>query len=390
MNKTQGYRMLFFVFMLGTFTIGMTEYVVTGLLTQIAKDMSISVSSAGLLISVYAISVAVLGPIVRSFTLNVSPKKLLPILVLIFIFSNMIAMLAPTFNVLLLSRFLSASMHAPFFGVCMSVGAAVVPKGRETGAIALVQAGLTIAVMLGVPFGAFIGGVASWRIVFGIIVAIGVIVLIGLFKVIPNVSLSSEISLKQELKVFKNPYFLLVISIVIFGYSGVFTTYTFMEPMIQQFSPFNVPGLTLCLLAFGIGAVIGNIISGKASQENLTKYLSYVFIFLIITLMLLTYALGFAVTAIVICFMFGFANFGSVPLLNSKIIFSAKEAPLLSSTLAASVFNVANFLGAIIGTLLLNAGVEYVRITFISSGIILIGIILNLFVKRFENKNYTV
>ncbi|MGI2278235.1 MFS transporter [Staphylococcus cohnii] len=387
---TQGYRMLFFVFMLGTFTIGMTEYVVTGLLTQIAKDMSISVSSAGLLISVYAISVAVLGPIVRSFTLNVSPKKLLPILILIFIFSNMIAMLAPTFNVLLLSRFLSASMHAPFFGVCMSVGAAVVPKGRETGAIALVQAGLTIAVMLGVPFGAFIGGVASWRIVFGIIVAIGVIVLIGLFKVIPNVSLSSEISLKQELKVFKNPYFLLVISIVIFGYSGVFTTYTFMEPMIQQFSPFNVSGLTLCLLAFGIGAVIGNIISGKASQENLTKYLSYVFIFLIITLMLLTYALGFAVTAIVICFMFGFANFGSVPLLNSKIILSAKEAPLLSSTLAASVFNVANFLGAIIGTLLLNAGVEYVRITFISSGIILIGIILNLFVKRFENKNYTV
>lgn len=387
---TQGYRMLFIIFMLGTFTIGMTEYVVTGLLTQIAKDMNISVSSAGLLISVYAISVAVLGPIVRAFTLNVSPKKLLPILVLIFIFSNVIAMLAPTFNVLLLSRFLSASMHAPFFGVCMSVGAAVVPKGRETGAIALVQAGLTIAVMLGVPFGSFIGGVASWRIVFGIIVAIGVIVLIGLFKVIPNVSLSSEMNLKQELKVFKNPYFLLVISIVIFGYSGVFTTYTFMEPMIQQFSPFNVPGLTLCLLAFGTGAVIGNVISGKASEENLTKYLSYVFIFLIITLTLLTYALGFAVTAIVICFMFGFANFGSVPLLNSKIILSAKEAPLLSSTLAASVFNVANFLGAIIGTLLLNAGVEYVRITFISSGIILIGIILNLFVKKFENKNYSV
>ena len=387
---TQGYRMLFIIFMLGTFTIGMTEYVVTGLLTQIAKDMNISVSSAGLLISVYAISVAVLAPIVRAFTLNVSPKKLLPILVLIFIFSNVIAMLAPTFNVLLLSRFLSASMHAPFFGVCMSVGAAVVPKGRETGAIALVQAGLTIAVMLGVPFGTFIGGVASWRIVFGIIVATGVIVLIGLFKVIPNVSLSSEMNLKQELKVFKNPYFLLVISIVIFGYSGVFTTYTFMEPMIQQFSPFNVSGLTLCLLAFGTGAVIGNIISGKASQENLTKYLSYVFIFLIITLMLLTYALGFALTAIVTCFMFGFANFGSVPLLNSKIILSAKEAPLLSSTLAASVFNVANFLGAIIGTLLLNAGVEYMSITFISSGIILIGIILNLFVKRFENKTYSV
>ena len=132
--------------MLGTFTVGMAEYVVTGLLTQIASDMKVSISSAGLLISVYAVSVALIGPFMRIFTMNVRAKRLLPILVAIFIGSNVVGCWHP----MLLSRLLSASMHAPFFGVY--VAAAVAPRGKQPQAIALVQAGLTIAVMIGVPF----------------------------------------------------------------------------------------------------------------------------------------------------------------------------------------------------------------------------------------------
>ena len=160
-------RMMFFIFMLGTFTVGMAEYVVTGLLTQIAGDMKVSISSAGLLISVYAISVALIGPLMRIFTLKVRAQRLLPVLMAIFIISNIIGMLAPNFPILLLSRLLSASMHAPFFGVCMSVAAAVAPQGKKPQAIALVQAGLTIAVMIGVPFGSFLGicelALCLWR-----------------------------------------------------------------------------------------------------------------------------------------------------------------------------------------------------------------------------------
>ena len=153
----KGNRMMFFIFMLGTFTVGMAEYVVTGLLTQIASDMKVSISSAGLLISVYAVSVALIGPFMRIFTMNVRAKRLLPILVAIFIGSNVVGMLAPNFQVLLLSRLLSVSMHAPFFGVCMSV-LQPLHRGKQPQAIALVQAGLTIAVMIGVPFGSFLGG----------------------------------------------------------------------------------------------------------------------------------------------------------------------------------------------------------------------------------------
>lgn len=380
-------KMMFFIFMLGTFTVGMAEYVVTGLLTQISDDMHVSISSAGLLVSVYAISVAVIGPFMRIFTMKVHAHRLLPVLVAIFIVSNLVGMLAPNFNVLLLSRLMSAAMHAPFFGVCMSVAAAVAPPAKKPQAIALVQAGLTIAVMIGVPFGSFLGGLANWRFVFGIMIILAVITMLGMMKFTPHVSLSAEANISKELTVFKNPHILIVISIIVFGYSGVFTTYTFMEPMIHDYAPFKIIGLTVCLFLFGLGGVIGNLVTGSVPEHALTKYLFYTFFLLFITIILFVTFVHYAVLALLICFLFGFGTFGTTPLLNSKIILSAHEAPLLASTLAASIFNVANFIGAILGSILLSIGLPYMTITFISGGIIILGIILNTVNNVYEKKH---
>ncbi|EGG97172.1 transporter, major facilitator family protein [Staphylococcus warneri VCU121] len=380
-------KMMFFIFMLGTFTVGMAEYVVTGLLTQISDDMHVSISSAGLLVSVYAISVAVIGPFMRIFTMKVHAHRLLPVLVAIFIVSNLVGMLAPNFNVLLLSRLMSAAMHAPFFGVCMSVAAAVAPPAKKPQAIALVQAGLTIAVMIGVPFGSFLGGLANWRVAFGIMIILAVITMLGMMKFTPHVSLSAEANISKELTVFKNPHILIVISIIVFGYSGVFTTYTFMEPMIHDYAPFKIIGLTVCLFLFGLGGVIGNLVTGSVPEHALTKYLFYTFFLLFITIILFVTFVHYAVLALLICFLFGFGTFGTTPLLNSKIILSAHEAPLLASTLAASIFNVANFIGAILGSILLSIGLPYMTITFISGGIIILGIILNTVNNVYEKKH---
>lgn len=380
-------KMMFFIFMLGTFTVGMAEYVVTGLLTQISDDMHVSISSAGLLVSVYAISVAVIGPFMRIFTMKVHAHRLLPVLVAIFIVSNLVGMLAPNFNVLLLSRLMSAAMHAPFFGVCMSVAAAVAPPAKKPQAIALVQAGLTIAVMIGVPFGSFLGGLANWRVVFGIMIILAVITMLGMMKFTPHVSLSAEANISKELTVFKNPHILIVISIIVFGYSGVFTTYTFMEPMIHDYAPFKIIELTVCLFLFGLGGVIGNLVTGSVPEHALTKYLFYTFFLLFITIILFVTFVHYAVLALLICFLFGFGTFGTTPLLNSKIILSAHEAPLLASTLAASIFNVANFIGAILGSILLSIGLPYMTITFISGGIIILGIILNTVNNVYEKKH---
>ncbi|MGK9070297.1 MFS transporter, partial [Staphylococcus warneri] len=252
---------------------------------------------------------------------------------------------------------------------------------------ALVQAGLTIAVMIGVPFGSFLGGLANWRVVFGIMIILAVITMLGMMKFTPHVSLSAEANISKELTVFKNPHILIVISIIVFGYSGVFTTYTFMEPMIHEYAPFKIIGLTVCLFLFGLGGVIGNLVTSSVPEHALTKYLFYTFFLLFITIILFVTFVHYAVLALLICFLFGFGTFGTTPLLNSKIILSAHEAPLLASTLAASIFNVANFIGAILGSILLSIGLPYMTITFISGGIIILGIILNTVNNVYEKKH---
>lgn len=163
-----------------------------------------------------------------------------------------------------------------------------------------------------------------------------------------------------------------------------------MEPMIHKFAPFGVTGLTICLFMFGLGGVIGNLTTGSVPEAKLTKYLFYTFILLFITITLFVTMVHHSLLSLIICFLFGFGTFGTTPLLNSKIILSAKEAPLLSSTLAASVFNLANFLGAILGSLLLSMGVQYLQITFISAAIIIVGIILNTVNHIYEKKHFDV
>lgn len=263
-------KMLFIIFMIGTFTVGMAEYVVTGLLTQIADDMKVSISSAGLLISVYAISVALIGPLMRIITLKVHAHRLLPILVAIFIISNLVGMLAPNFNVLLLSRLMSAAMHAPFFGVCMSVAATVAPPAKNTGHCTC-SGRFNYCCNVRCTIRIIFRWLCKLESCFGFMIVLAIITMLGMIKFVPNVSLSAEANISKELTVFKNPHILIVIAIIVFGYSGVFTTYTFMEPMIRDFSPFKIVGLTVCLFMFGLGGVIGNLITGNVPEDKLTK-----------------------------------------------------------------------------------------------------------------------
>lgn len=374
------------VFMIGTFSVGMTEYVVTGLLTQFAEDLNVAVATTGLLLSAYALSVAAFGPLLRMITIKFPAKPLLVGLMVVFIISNIIAATAANFEILLLSRLFSATMHAPFFGLCMSVAVHISPPYKRTSAIAAVQGGLTIAIMLGVPFGSYLGGLFDWRSVFWLMAILGGITLVGLLVVTPNVKTTTAPQLKKELHIFKNKNVLLVIAIIVFGFSGVFTAYTFMEPMIRTFSGFGVTGITVALFFFGLGAVIGNFASGKVQENRLNEKLMMTLGMLAIVLVLFTFALQSPVLALIICFLFGAGTFGSTPLLNSKIILAATEAPMLSGTIAAAVFNIANFIGATLGTLLLDHGLTYTAITFVAACIIIFGLLLTFIMHKIEDK----
>lgn len=373
-------------FMIGTFAIGMTEYVVTGLLTQFADDFQVPVSTTGLLLSAYAIGVAIFGPLLRVLTIRFSPRPLLIAMMVLFIFSNILAAMAPTFNIMILSRLCSAIMHAPFFGLSMSMAMNISPYDKRPAAIAAVNGGLTIAVMLGVPFGSFIGGMFDWRYVFWFIVGIGIISLIGLIIVTPNIKPTDIPKLKNELQIFKNKSVMLIIAIIVFGFSGVFTAYTFLEPMLRDYAGFDVTSITVSLLFFGVGAVLGNFASGRIVPNQLTEKLMFVLIGLALVLALFTMLIQVSVLAFIMAFLFGVGTFGTTPILNAKIIIGAREAPALSGTIAASVFNLANAIGATLGTGLLNAEKSFTFITLVASGMILFGLLLTFVTHKVEDK----
>lgn len=375
------------VFMISTFAIGMTEYVVTGLLTQFAEDLHVNVSTTGLLLSVYAISVAIFGPLLRIATIKMPSKPLLLGLMGLFIISNIIAAMAPNFQVLVLSRLLSAVMHAPFFGLCMSIAFTLSTPEKGTRAIAAVQGGLTIAIMLGVPFGSYLGGIFDWRYVFWFVALLGFISLIGLILVVPNQKVGVVPNLRSELKIFKNRNVLLVLAIIVFGFSGVFTAYTFTEPMLTQIAGFNVTNITIGLFVFGVGAVIGTFASGKIPPHLLTERLLVVLIGLAAVLALFTFLIPFKFVAFIMCFLFGAGTFGTTPILNAKIILAGKEAPSLSGTIAASIFNLANSIGATLSTVFLNVGASFTLITLIASGMILFGLVLTFVTHKVEDKS---
>lgn len=380
-------NMILSVFMIGTFAIGMTEYAVTGLLTQFAADLDVAVSTTGLLLSVYAISVAICGPLLRILTVKYSPKPLLIALMSIFIISNIVAATAPSFEILLLSRLLSATMHAPFFGLCMSMAVDISQPHKRTSAIAAVQGGLTIAIMLGVPFGSYIGGMLDWRLVFWFIALMGIINLIGLMIVTPDIKQKEVPKLRNEMAILKNKNVWMLIAVIVFGFSGVFTAYTFTEPMLREIAGFDVTSITIGLFLFGLGAVIGNFVSGSIQPEVLTERLIVAMAILGTVLISFTFFLANPFFTYVACFLFGAGTFGTTPILNAKIILAATEAPALSGTIAASVFNLANSIGATLGSLLLTNHFSFREITFVAGGMIFFGVILMFVTHKIEDKS---
>src|SRR5699024_3977557 len=354
---------------------------------QFANDLNVQVSTTGLLLSVYALSVAFFGPIIRLLTLKFPPKLLLIMLISIFIISNIVAATAPNFEVLLLSRLLSASMHAPFFGVMMSLAMAISPPHKKTGAVALVNGGLVIAVMLGVPFGSYVGAVLDWRVVFWIIVFLGIINLLGLILVTPNYKLGHTPKISSELSALKDKNVIMLMITIIFGYSGVFTAYTFLEPMLRDIAGLGDLGITFSLLMFGTFAVIGNFSTGKIHPSKLTGAVACVIFFLALVLFGLTFMLEVPYLAYLASGLFGLGTFGISPMLNSKIIYAAITAPALSGTLAASVFNLSYSIGASLGSFLLTNGYYYRAITFVAAGMLIFGVFCMVVTHFIEDKS---
>ncbi|MFD0885283.1 MFS transporter, partial [Streptosporangium algeriense] len=347
---------------LGGFGIGLTEFGIVGLLPEVAADLAVTEGAAGLLVSGYALSVAVGALVLTAVLARFDRRKALMGLMVLFIIGNLTSAVAPAYEVMLAGRVVAALCHGAFFGVGAVVAADLVEERRKAGAIALMFAGLTVANVLGVPSGTLLGQVAGWRSTFWAITVIGVVALVGIATLVrPAGAAATETgpSLHAELGIFRRPRVLasVVVSVLTFGgLVGAFTYIAFTLTNISGFSEGSVPWL---LLLFGIGSFAGNLVGGRAADRSLDG--SLVVILAALTAVLALFAMAATVPAVVVALMtlLGVVGFATAPGLQLRIMSLAKDAPTLASGANIAALNVGNALGAWLAGLTLTTALGY-------------------------------
>ncbi|OPH56338.1 arabinose transporter permease [Paenibacillus ferrarius] len=338
---------------IGAFAIGMTEFIIMGLLPEVASNLHVSIPSAGLLITGYALGVALGAPFITIATHRMQRKALLILLMVIFIAGNALAAVSPNYTVLMIARIIAALTHGSFFGVGSVVAASLVPKEKRAGAIAIMFTGLTLANILGVPIGTFLGQAYGWRSTFWVITLMGVIALAGIILLVPKVKAEPS-SLRQELGVLRRPVVHVALLMTIFGFGGVFTAFTYISPILVDITGFSPSSVSYILVLFGVGITIGNIYGGKLADRKLMPSLIGFLILLAVVLAVFTLTDHNKVLALITVFVLGIAAFGIVPGLQLHMLNTAKEAPTLASTLNIAAFNLGNALGAYLGGVVID------------------------------------
>ncbi|WP_256984440.1 MULTISPECIES: MFS transporter [Paenibacillus] len=333
----------------GAFAIGMTEFIIMGLLPNVATDLNVSIPQAGQLITGYALGVAVGAPILTVFTHKIPQKKLLVLLMCIFIIGNALSVIAPTYGLLISARILTAFAHGTFLGVGSLMATRLVAPERRAGAVSVVLAGLTIANIIGVPFGTFIGQQLGWRSSFGAITILGIISLIGIIRFIPVIQQGPPANLGQQFRNLVRPQVLLILLIGAMGCGSLFAVFTYITPMLVDISGFAEQSVTWILVLFGVGVTLGNMLGGRLADWKLMPSLMVNFGILAVLLAALTLTLDNPYLAVITIFCWGVAAFGIMPGLQIRIMNMTREAPLLATTSSHSAFNLGNAGGAYLG-----------------------------------------
>jgi MFS transporter, DHA1 family, inner membrane transport protein len=330
---------------ISAFAIGTTEFVIMGLLPNVAHDLSVSIPSAGLLVSGYALGVAVGAPLLAVLTAKLPRKLALQLLMLVFIAGNVLCALAPNYELLMIARVVTSFAHGSFFGIGAVVAASLVPVEKRASAIALMFTGLTLANVLGVPFGTFIGQEFGWRATFWIVAALGVLSALGVTALVPNRHDHAPSGLAQEVRVLRDPQVWLALTMTVLGFGGVFVVFTYIAPILEQVGGFSPRAVT-----------IGNTIGGKLADRALMRSLMGILAVLAVVMAVFAKTSHSQIGAIVTIFVWGIAAFATVPPLQTRVVEKARDAPNLASTLNIGAFNIGNAGGAWLGGAVLTHG----------------------------------
>ncbi len=340
---------------LSAFAIGTTEFVIVGLVPTIATDLGVSLPSAGLLVSLYAVGVAIGAPILTALTGRWNRKIVLMSLMGLFVIGNLLAWQAPSYETLILARILTGLAHGVFFSIGSMIATSLVSKEKEASAIAIMFAGLTVALVTGVPLGTWIGQHFGWRATFLVVSALGLIALIGSAILVPkNLKKSIPATFKEQLQVIVKPQLLLVYLMTILGYGGTFTAFTYLAPILEQQTKFAPSAIGLIMLVYGVSVAIGNIWGGKlADKRGPISALSIIFSALSIILLLFTFTMQSKIAAVLTILVWGAFAFGNVPGLQIYVVKQAEKytpnAVDVASGLNIAAFNIGIALGSVIG-----------------------------------------
>jgi len=361
---------------LGGFGIGLTEFVIMGLLPQVAADFRVSEATAGWLISGYALAVVVGALLLTAAVTRFDRKPVLAVLMVLFIAGNLVSAVAPDYALMMVGRIVAALAHGAFFGIGAVVAASMVAPTKKAGAIAIMFTGLTAANVLGVPFGTMLGQAAGWRSTFWAITGIGVLALVGILALVPKTGSGETAAggLRGELRAFRSGQVWLSIFVTILGYGGMFGAFTYIAFTLTEVTEFSATTVPWLLILFGVGLFIGNTVGGKAADRNVDRTLLVVLAALVVVLV------AFALTStnqpmtIASMVLLGGFGFATVPGLQMRVMKYADSAPTLASGANIGAFNVGNALGAWMGGVTITAGLGYTSPIWAGAGITLLGL----------------
>ncbi len=341
----------------GAFGIGTTEFVIMGLLMQVATDLQVSIAATGLLISGYALGVFVGAPLLTAVTGRMPRKAVLVALMVVFTLGNLACALAPNYTVLMIARVITSLAHGTFFGVGAVVATGLVAEDRKASAISIMFTGLTVATLLGVPAGAWLGLHYGWRSTFWAVTAIGVIATIVIATLVPKDRGDAvPMAFREELKAVARPQVLLGLLMTVLGFGGMFTVYTYIQPLLTEVAGFADAAVSPILLVFGVGMIVGNLLGGKFADRRLLPALLGTLIALTAVMGLMTFVLHSQWAMVLFVGLLGAAAFATVSPLQLWVLQKATGAQSLASSLNIGAFNLGNAFGAWLGGVVIVHG----------------------------------
>jgi DHA1 family arabinose polymer transporter-like MFS transporter len=364
---------------LGGFGIGMTEFVMMGILPDIAGGLHISIPEAGYLISAYALGVVVGAPTLVGLLARRAPKHVLIAFMLMFAAFNGLSAFSPNFHVMMLCRFMAGLPHGAFFGVGAVVASRLADEGKTAAAVATMFAGLTLANVLGVPIGTWLGHNMSWRLVFLIVAAIGLLTALALHKLVPFFESEQSGDFVRDLRIFRRPSLWLALAITSIGTGGFFAWFSYIAPLLTDVTRFAPGSIPLIMTVVGVGMTVGVLVGGKlADRVNPIRAIVILLASMVVLLFLNGALAGSQPLMLVLAFLTGANALAMGPPIQMLLIGHAKEAEMLGSSLGQSGFNIGNATGAFLGGIPLTLGYSYASPQWVATALAGAGLLLSL------------